>query len=875
MTDHINSLLISLGRASWQGALALLLVGILCRVFARRLPADVHCWLWRLGYGKLFLSLVLSGVVLVPLLSPTPRQLPTFAAPAASVTFQLPASQPTAVVTPNHFAPAVVQAVPRQWLSWQSALTLAYWLGLTVCLSRLCLATTRTRRILRSAVPIADGPETVCAADLAQRIGVRRVPLLARSSYIASPVYVAGTILLPADAQYEEADLRMILAHELAHARRRDLLWEWLGTGMQVVFFFHPFVVLARREERLAREAAADALALQATEGRAADYGEMLLSLSLRQDSSHPRLIGAVGVIEGGSLLHRRLLALRDAAGRTNTARKRRLAFILVPLMALVFIPWKMTHGQAPQQSGPAASTSPQRNASPTPYAYLMPAGNKQINGVVRNEQGQPLAGFTVSLTWNPPEAKPGELIQSPVQARMVLTDAQGRFILSGLPAGNFTYEVQSRTNYDALPRTDSYVTIDAPLKITSTDSRKTLDIAMSTGSLVSGRVIDGQTGKPMAGIFVGAGPIPPGGDLAKWDFWGMPSTGTTDAEGHYQVRVMPGDVFVGVGRITSSTLLSRRVREAVQRVSVEKGQTASAPDLSVFLNPMIVCVGPDGQPVANVPVRIAPDDLGTAGSYLLNDTTDSTGAVVLDRFGNGTFSIVRGHQAASGTFHWAPGQPLVITTAGQTASWATGIGLARLAEATASNITGTVVSEAGTPIPGALIRIVEIDPKSHSALEDHIFIADAAGVFRGTLVAGGEYHAYIRAGGFNQVSVSQKPLAISDGSTTNLGSIHLIHANGFVSGRVVDVSGKPMAGVLASVEGEKTNVSAAVTDDQGRFRIPNVVPDEVLRLELASKGEILGSGTALRQSNDVMEVPGIEASPTEREIVWQPHTLQ
>jgi len=549
MTDHINSLLISLGRASEQGALALLLVGVLSRVFARRLPADVHCWLWRLGYARLLLGLVLSGAVLVPLLSPAPRDLPEMQSPAVSSAFQVPAIQPAAV-TPNHSQTAAVQTVPRPGLSWQTYLALAYGLGLTICLSRLLLAARRTRRILRSAVPEAAEPNMALTAALAQRIGLRSVPPLARSAAVNSPVFVAGTVLLPADVQYPEAEIRMILAHELAHAKRRDLFWEWLGTLVQVAFFFHPFVVLARREERLAREAAADALAIQATAAHAADYGEMLLSLSLRQNRPCPRLAGTVGVIEGGSLLRRRLLALRDAAGRTSSLwNRRRVAAILVPLIALVFVPWKITHGQAPEPSGPAAAVGP-------------------------------------------------------------------------------------------------------------------------------------------------------------------------------------------------------------------------------------------------------------------------------------------------------------------------------------AVLTGTIVSGEGKPVPNALIDVVYTDAKIQQVLLEQAFRTNDAGLLRGTLAPIGNYAvSYVRADGFSEVFPLDKSQAATPGTTASLGTVRLVPAEGVVSGRVLDSAGKPIVGAVAWVDGGKTIFSAAGTDAKGYFRIPNVVIGELLSLGLCRKGTVRDSGTVITEDKERMQISGIEAGPTEREIVWNPHT--
>lgn len=862
MTSLIDGLLSSLWRATWQGALALLFVWILSRVLARRLTADTHCWLWRLSYVKLLVGLIWSGAIIVPLLSPAPLPLPM--------------SQPQATFTPNHVEtaekvavststspsfPAVAQAEP--WLTWQTGVAAAYLLGVAVCLGRLLLAARRTRHALRSAVPNAAGPETACAMSLAHTMRLRRVPSLARSTAVDGPVFMAGRVLLPAEAHYSEADLRLILAHELAHARRHDLSWEWLGTLVQVMFFFHPLVVLARREERLTREAAADSLALEATGAIAADYGRMLLSLALEQNQQRPVLLGAVGVIEGGTLLRRRLLALRDAASRTGTCRNRwRIVVALVPLTALVLVPWQLSRGHA--------QTAASIPVPVTPLYPTMPVGNKRITGVILNERKEPVTGLGVSLVWKwSQKSRIGGTMTGSRGVDHVLTDAQGRFGFSRLPVGEFVYEVYSPTN--------QYVPIQAPLRLGKAETQKVLRVVVSSGSLVTGRVVDGQTGKPMAGVFVGAGSVPPGGDLSKWDYWAMPSMGVTDAQGRYQVRVTPGDVFIGVGRVDDGTVPTRRIREAVRRVSVRAGQTASAPDIPVLLRPAIVFVGPDGQPVANTTVRITAVDM-TRGPNILEDRTDRTGTLVLGRGGSGadsksgTFSVAQAGMTAHGRFHSSPDGPLVMNVDGQTFTYPSGVGTVRLTEGSASVVTGTVISEGGNPIPNAVIRITETDPKSHYGLGDQVFRTNTAGVFRAPLDPNGQYHAYVRADGFNQVSVSDAPLAVVKGRTTDLGLIHLVRADGFVSGRVVDRLGKPMAGVLASVNGEKTLVSAAMTDSQGYFRIPNVVSGETLRLNLCLKGEVSDSGTAMLQSNEMMDIRGVKASPVVRQIVWHPH---
>src|SRR3954447_2365046 len=68
-------------RACWQGGLALLVVWAWCRLMAPRAPARGKCWLWRLAYAKLLVSLVWFSPAGLPLLRA--HRDSTLAAPAA------------------------------------------------------------------------------------------------------------------------------------------------------------------------------------------------------------------------------------------------------------------------------------------------------------------------------------------------------------------------------------------------------------------------------------------------------------------------------------------------------------------------------------------------------------------------------------------------------------------------------------------------------------------------------------------------------------------------------------------------------------------------------------------------------------------------
>jgi beta-lactamase regulating signal transducer with metallopeptidase domain len=116
---------------------------------------------------------------------------------------------------------------------------------------------------------IAEPPAAVLASF--QRIsacfGLTRVIALRLSHAIDSPMTI-GTIraivLLPFSAitSLGPDELEVVLAHELAHVRRADFLWNILQTIAETLFFFHPAVWWISSRIRHERELCCDDLAL-------------------------------------------------------------------------------------------------------------------------------------------------------------------------------------------------------------------------------------------------------------------------------------------------------------------------------------------------------------------------------------------------------------------------------------------------------------------------------------------------------------------------------------------------------------------------------------------------------------------------------------
>jgi beta-lactamase regulating signal transducer with metallopeptidase domain len=365
----------AMGRACWQGGLALLVVWGACAVLRRTAPA-VKCWLWRLGYLKFLVALFLLVPISVPLL-PAPRVRPASETSAgaplaeAPVTRAIPAPAapftglPAATTTPPVLAqtPAVAQPgalpptnSPSQRPSIHTILFVLWLLGVVLTGVRVCRAWHRTGALRRAATPIADPGVHALLARLAAQVHLRRPPQLLTASQRTGPLLagvVHPAILLPSALLAAPASepLRLALTHELGHLRRRDIVWNLLQTVVDVLFFFHPLIYLARRQSRYWQELACDHLTLATSQASPADYGRALLDILALHRTPAPAFAG-VGIADSVNTLRRRLLAMKSF--RLATSRRVTFAAVLVSLLAVAgILPWRLV-----AQSTPPVATS-------------------------------------------------------------------------------------------------------------------------------------------------------------------------------------------------------------------------------------------------------------------------------------------------------------------------------------------------------------------------------------------------------------------------------------------------------------------------------------------------------------------------------------
>ncbi|MGE3173025.1 MAG: M56 family metallopeptidase [Planctomycetota bacterium] len=191
------------------------------------------------------------------------------APPAAEATATAPAVAPAAAPVAAHAGFDVAAILPWIW----SGTALAVLLGAVVLILR-------GRRAVLCAAPAPAWLRDEIAR-LARQLGVR-APAFADDPRVRSPFVwafgrprivgsSAALAALPAPAR------AAVLAHELAHLRRRDHLWLWLEVALTAVWFWHPLFWFLRARMREQAELACDAWALWAVPGARLRYARALV----------------------------------------------------------------------------------------------------------------------------------------------------------------------------------------------------------------------------------------------------------------------------------------------------------------------------------------------------------------------------------------------------------------------------------------------------------------------------------------------------------------------------------------------------------------------------------------------------------------------
>ena len=319
--------------AAW-GAAPLAGVAVLVNLFGRRwLTAGQMGVLWGLVVLRLAMPLAPDNPLSVHHLlvastgdSSAVRPPELLAAPAMAL-------EPTdATIAPA--TPAAEHAVQIPWFDWTALPPVAWFAGAAMLLGRTFLAHYLFCRRVRRASVGHDRRLGALWQSCCRRAGVRRAIPIVLCDELTQPavmgLFGSKLLLPPRMAELDDNELRMIMLHELAHVRRRDVGLNWVLLAVRAVHWWNPIYWLAAGRFCDLREQACDAFAIRRLAGHPArSYSQLLLALAQRERRSSPwrvtlptSLLGLLPAYFRKRALQGRLCAQRSAAwvpGRGQT----------------------------------------------------------------------------------------------------------------------------------------------------------------------------------------------------------------------------------------------------------------------------------------------------------------------------------------------------------------------------------------------------------------------------------------------------------------------------------------------------------------------------------------------------------------------------
>jgi beta-lactamase regulating signal transducer with metallopeptidase domain/HEAT repeat protein len=315
---------------------ALLMLAMGLTLALRRAPAGARYIVW---------LATLAALLVIPAMSAwAPISVAVLPAAVSREIGTLPAGElvsPSVVQTPSSAIegrPGTVTTAAVSPLSVGFAVAVVWASVVALVIAWLLLGAAAVRRIMRNARTLNDAGWLTPLYETADRLDLDRVPRLVMSSAIEMPFacsILRPTIVLPAAAErWGDERRRIVLFHELAHIRRRDLLGHTLGRIVCAFYWFHPLVWSAAKKLRAESERACDDLVL-ACGARASDYANHLLDIvtSVRRQGAPATALPMANKRE----FEGRMLAILDPALKRATPSRRQQLLLALSLGLVAF----------------------------------------------------------------------------------------------------------------------------------------------------------------------------------------------------------------------------------------------------------------------------------------------------------------------------------------------------------------------------------------------------------------------------------------------------------------------------------------------------------------------------------------------------------
>lgn len=385
------------------------------RLSARSAPAARH-------------RLVLWGFALLLLWPLAAATIPEVQIP---VTHAVRVSAGTVTIHQNLF---VVGGREPAWMTYAPLLLWA--VGALIALLPLAIGYARVRISLRRAQPLQDSRWLALLREECERMRVPTQPdllILAKQTAPFTFGLRGPKIVLPRGAEHwSTPGIRAVLAHELAHIERRDLIWQAFAHIVCALWWFQPLCWCSRYALRRESERACDAVALESGM-RASEYARELLKIAQQYSTRWSGSYAALTMARRGELENRLWLILDP---RTPGAKR---------------FPWAAVAGMTALTLTASAVTIPGQSQAIGGHhmkrtilsGLLASAGLSAatIGGSVFDPAGAAVAQAQAQLT-NPDTSVKQEAI----------TSADGKFVFENLAAGSYILRV-NKEGFDPVYR--------------------------------------------------------------------------------------------------------------------------------------------------------------------------------------------------------------------------------------------------------------------------------------------------------------------------------------------------------------------------------------------------------------------------------------
>ncbi|MEM8598919.1 MAG: M56 family metallopeptidase [Bacteroidota bacterium] len=216
-------------------------------------------------------------------------------------------TEASAVAAPTPWALMTAQPWAAVVLVWALGVLLvgAWWL----------VSALAAWRLAAQATPVKDGAWLALLADVADDLDLSTPVRLLTSDRLSVPVTwgaIGPVLILPGGADGWDNDRRRaVLAHELAHVGRRDVLWQWVAQFACALHWYQPLAWLAYRRLLAEREHACDDSVLRVGT-RPTAYADVLLDVARAVQRREPVAALAMAPMARRSQLEGRLLSILD-----------------------------------------------------------------------------------------------------------------------------------------------------------------------------------------------------------------------------------------------------------------------------------------------------------------------------------------------------------------------------------------------------------------------------------------------------------------------------------------------------------------------------------------------------------------------------------